>query len=482
MKNGNELVVIFKTKITETQVLYKPISVVSGIYDNESQTFIDDAGRKYKHIINLPEDYGFACRYDIANYRKRYPILPLSLIKHLVLNSTNRFTYEFILDIDTNVPVIIIKGKKDHNTNIFFDTDLILYYGESYPDFLSNVLDISIETNDNKSKSNKKANDDFINIDISRLYSEITDYVIGQDEPIKKILTAIWKQYNNFSGNKSRNIFINGSTGVGKTEIFRVLSKIINVPVVITSATEYSATGYIGRSVSDMLVSLLERANGDIEKAQKGILIIDEIDKLAVSENMSLVNSRDVQESLLKILEDGVFVISWNENSYEFDTSKLLVVAMGSFSRINLDNKIVGFEKHSQQKKYNDLTREDFIENGIIPEFIGRFPVMVQMNELSYENLLTILDKAKNGALILNKFFFEKKGIKLTLADKAKATIAREASKAKYGARSLDEIIDRSLSVATFEIAQNPDLYQELLITEETIKDNKNYKLIKKKQ
>lgn len=187
-----------------------------------------------------------------------------------------------------------------------------------------------------------------------------------------------------------------------------------------------------------------------------------------------------MQEGLLKILEDGKFVVRWNNKNYEFDTSRLLVVGMGSFSRIILNNKVIGFEKNEQKRQYKDLTRNDFIENGMIPEFIGRFPTIVQMNELDYYSFLKILDTSKNNAFALNKSFLERQGIKLTLEEGVKAAIAKKAVKDNFGARSLDEIIDRALSIASFEIAKNPELYEEPIITEDTIKDNNSYKLVRK--
>lgn len=337
-------------------------------------------------------------------------------------------------------------------------------------------------------KNQKKKQPDIIEentININELYKKITNNVIGQEEPIQKILTAIWKQYNNFSDNKSRNILINGSTGVGKTEIFRILSKLLEIPCVITSATEYTGAGYKGSDIEDMFVKLIIRANGDIKKAEKGILIIDEIDKISESNsNTSQVNQRDVQEALLKVLEDGVFKVEYNKKIYEFDTSKLMIVGMGSWSRIK-EKKInsIGFSSSNQtNEQKNDITREEIIKNGMIPELIGRFPIIVQMNELDFNSLIRILEEVKNSALSLNKEFLERNGIKLTVTDDTLEAIANKAINQKFGARSLDEIVETALSEATFKIASNKELYSELIITPETIKDNKKYTLVRKRQ
>ena len=320
-------------------------------------------------------------------------------------------------------------------------------------------------------------------IDIAKIYSEVTSNVIDQDEPIRKILTAIWKQYNNFSENKSRNILINGSTGVGKTETFRQLTKRLQVPYFMTSATEYTATGYIGKSVDDMLIGLLKNANYDLEKAQRGILIIDEIDKLSeANKSSSQINQRDVQEALLKILEDGVFAIKANDREYMFDTKGLMVIGMGSWSRIELkETRPVGFDSKPTKKEYKDITREDIVSAGMIPELIGRFPTIVQMNELGFDSFIRILN-SENNTLSMNKKFLSTKGVTLTADDDTLKEIALLAMKQKYGARSLDEIVETALSVASFEIASNPDKYSELIISPETIKDNKKYTLVRRKE
>lgn len=421
--------------------------------------------------------------------------MPIPLIKTSIMRKITRGRYFFGIDDSTDAPVILktqknsrlLKLSDNSESSCILDNDIIMYYSDNYFDFIAKFLDpetietfkVKKEQSDSTVISNKK---DFnYLIDVPKLYSEITSYVIGQDEPIKKILTAIWKHYNGYSNESSRNILINGSTGVGKTEIFRVLTEIINIPCYTTSATSYSATGYRGRDVEDMLVSLLAKANGDIEEAQNGILIIDEIDKLSQSDNISSVNQRDVQEGLLKLVEGGTFYIEWKDQVYTFDTSKLLVIAMGSWSRIKFKEKVtIGFERPQEEKKYKKLTPKDMTENGMIPEFIGRFPVLVSMNELTFDNYLNILKNGKRSALLLNQKLLESQNILLTISDDALRLIASKATNSEFGARSLDEIVENALSKAIFEIAFNPKEYSELEITTETISNNCKYNLKKR--
>ena len=491
MEKYLELAVIFKIQKFKNDVVnYLPIKTVIGYFNNDVDAFIDNSGKAYKHIITEPDGYGFCYRCNINDISQKYSNLPFFIIKHIVLNEVKKYSYQYILDMNFNEPVILITNKSNSKVSALLDDDIISYYINTNSKFIEEGLGIEVfyddEDIEHKIEPASKENGCGLNnsnIDVAALYREITSSVIDQDEPIKQILTAIWKHYSNFSGNKSRNILINGNTGVGKTEIFRILSKKINAPCYIAVANQYTASGYIGKNTEDMLIGLLNAADGNLEKAQNGILIIDEIDKLAETSKQETINKRDVQEELLKIIEDGTFTVNYNRKKVTFDTSKLLVIAMGSWSRIELtEKKNIGFEQTAEKRKYTDLTREDFIKNGMIPEFIARFPVIVQMNELTKDSFIKILTQGKNNILALNKDFFARNNIKLTLSSDTITSIANIASNEPYGARSLDEIIERALTVASFEIASNPKDYEELIITPETITDNTKYKLVRRKE
>lgn len=478
----NELAVIFKKILyTDGNIEYIPEKVVEGTYNEDNNIFIDKNGTPYNNIIECPNGYGYLYRDYIEDLKQKYPNLTLPLIKKLILKYTKKYYFIYCIakKEEQKCPIILHKRKKiDEQPKLVLDKDILEFYMVNYPKFINEIQ--KEKTEDQESIQEEKT--EITNaLDIGKMYVELTSNVIDQDEPIRKILTAIWKQYNNFSDTKSRNILINGSTGVGKTQTFRILTKMLNVPHYMTSATEYTAEGYIGKSVTDMLVALIKNANYDIEKAQKGILIIDEIDKLSESnKGHSQPNQRDVQEALLKILEDGTFNLVIDNKDYTFNTSNLMTIGMGSWSRIELkEERPVGFEAKATKKQYKDITREDIIRNGMIPELIGRFPTIVQMNELNYDSFIKIL-KSENNILNINKKFLSTNGVTLTVEEDTLKEIAAKAVKQKYGARSLDEIIETALSAASFEIATNPKEYSELIITPETIKDNKKYTLVRK--
>ncbi len=505
MRKAQELAVIFKIThpsygIGKQTIEFIPIKVIEGVFDQDNEVFTDKDNTIYHHLIDNPETYGFANCISIENIRKQYPHIPLPVVKALLLKNSRGYYYQLAQIVDDEVPVIIITSKQNPSKKTpLFDSTLLPYYLEYCPDLLKNYL--KIEENEKQQEDKKiikeaieehiktaeiestsSQNKDNQSIDINALYKELTSNVINQDEPIRKILVGIWKQYNDFSDNKSRNILINGSTGVGKTEIFRIIAEEIGIPTVIASAPQYSATGYIGRSVEDMLTALLEKADGNLDKAERGILIIDEIDKISQTKDTSSVNQRDVQENLLKMIEDGSYLVTYKGSQTTFETGRLMVIAMGSWSRIELEEeKVVGFEQKSKKRQYKDLTKEDFIKNGMIPELVGRFNIIVQMNELDYNSLLEILNRAKNSVLNTQKEFFKKREIDLIVEEAAKKAIALKASNNNLGARSLDEIIETALSEASFEIATNPNTYEKLIITPDTIEDNKKYTLVRRK-
>ena len=482
-----EIAILYKKVSTVADQIgdcFYPYRVIEGYYCDDDECFYDLDGTAYKHIIENPENFGYV---DRISYGKAINSkFNKQRIYNKILKSRKEDIY-FVISEDNNslgLPIIIYI--KDEVLHLFYDTDTILHYLSYYPnDFeLINSFDkIEFEIwNDVEDKEPVEVAVKF-DIDIADAYKKITDVIIDQDRPIRQILTAIWKQ-NEGDCDISRNILINGGTGVGKTAIFRILSKLIDVPCFITSATEYSSTGYKGKDVEEMLVSLVNRAKGDIDLAEHGILIIDELDKISeTSKGEAKVNQRGVQENLLKILEDAVINIDTDYGVFDFDTSKLMVVGMGSWTMAKLDDrKSIGFNSEDVQKKnYKTLTREDMIDNGLIPDLVGRFNTIIQMNDLNYDSFLKIIKQSKNSQLKINKEFLNKKGIELVTENGTIESIAKKVSKSPFGAREIDNVIENALEEALFEIATNPNKYSKLIINKDTIEDNKNYKLVLKK-
>lgn len=306
--------------------------------------------------------------------------------------------------------------------------------------------------------------------DISSMYSEIKKTIISQDEQIMQILTSLFKNQKVADSNLDldliakikENILIYGSTGTGKTEILKRISKIYNIPIVIEDATSLSETGYQGRKITDMLEDLYLASNNDIELAEKGILVIDEFDKLAEKGNQSHVSKLGVQRSLLKLLDGSLFYL----DGKKFDTSKLTIVGVGAFIGITSDDN------------YSQLTTNDFIEYGIIRELIGRFSKTIAMNPLSKEDIIKILKESDFSPLTTYKKLFDMLDVEFVFNDEFIEYIAEIAVKKQSGARSLKNVFDDCISSALFRIFAGE--YSSISLVKPNDDNNKPYVLSKK--
>ena len=309
--------------------------------------------------------------------------------------------------------------------------------------------------------------------DISAMYNSIKKTIVSQDEQIMQILTALFKNQkvvesdldNDLISKLKENILIYGSTGTGKTEILKRISKIYNIPIVIEDATSLSETGYQGRKITDMLEDLCLAANGDIKLAEKGILVIDEFDKLAEKsgDTQSHVSRLGVQRSLLKLLDGTLFYF----NNKQFDTSRLTVVGLGAFTGI------------TNGDDYKKLATEDFMKFGIMRELIGRFSKTIAMNPLEKEDIIKILKTSDFSPLNTYKKLFEMLQVELDFNDDFIEYIADLAVAKKSGARSLKTVFDDCISSALFRIFAGE--YTGISLIKPDEENNKPYVLTKTK-
>ena len=324
--------------------------------------------------------------------------------------------------------------------------------------------------------SNKKRAFD---LDINEMYEEIKQTIISQDEQVMQILVSIYKNQkvinsslsDEIIGKLKENIIVYGPTGTGKTEILKQIAKICKVPIVIEDATSFSETGYVGRDVSEMLRDLYVQADWDIETAQKGILVIDEFDKLGQGDmtgNGAGPSREGVQRSLLKVLDGGT--VAFSEDGFEsdmidFDTTRLTVVALGAFDNIKKDDD------------YSDVTIKDFTEYGIMREIMGRFSKLISMNSFKYEDFKQIILKSTLSPINTYKELFETMKIEFTYDEDLVDYIINEAMALNLGARSLKTVFDGIISDKLFDVfASKPE---SLHLTKP--EDNKNSFVTKQK-
>ena len=324
-------------------------------------------------------------------------------------------------------------------------------------------------------RSSKKKKKDFDekdlnkDSDISQMYSEIKKTIISQDEQIMQILTTLFKNQKVVNGKfdidmiskLKENLIIYGSTGTGKTEILKRIANIYKVPIVIEDATSLTESGFVGRDIKDMLNDLYLASGKDIESAQKGILVIDEFDKLAEQDSSrSHVSREGVQRSLLKLLDGSEYYF----DGLKFNTSKLSVVALGAFTGI------------AENDDYTNITTKDFVDYGIMRELMGRFSKLVAMNYLTKEDIKKILIESNFSPINTYKHLFESMNIGFTYEDDFIDYIAEKAVALNSGARSLKTVFDDIISSAMFRIFAGD--YSSIHLTK-PIEDEKPYVLTK---
>lgn len=458
--------------------VFKPITIIRGSFDAESEKFVTDCGFVCDLISGMEldsKDY-FFCPTTIKGLRKKYgEENSEEVLLTEYLNEYMSFCYIGYYD-DNSERILILKIPFDD----LEDEQKGMDTGEDSKSGLnkkaSNICDVPIqETKKDKNLKLDKAGSKEFNL--KELRDVVLKKIISQDEAVNKVTARIGVNYTCSNSRMKSHILIAGPTATGKTEMINIICQHLNIPHYKVTATDYTQEGYVGKSVDYMIKGLIDSCNGDIEAAQNGILVIDEIDKKASNILTSTISNKAVLDSLLKITGRNKIQVEISNDSIEFDTSNLTVILMGAFDGIfeNKNKNVIGFGNQNSSNNQRELDSRDFVKYGMTPELMRRIKCIAVTHPFEVEDYVKLLYKSEISPLAIAKEYYEKDHeIKFTFTSSYVKEIAKKARELNEGAGGIDKLVSMSLENVTEKIL-NGEKVKSLKLTKQTALNNKNY-------
>ena len=384
-----------------------------------------------------------------------------------------------------------IKEKEEDLTNVLDTVELQIEASEKGESFITLPKDSEEDENASLMEKVSVVADDNLfdsSIDIQDLFQKVTKTLIAQDEPARRVIAEIARKEMD-SRKKKEGILLTGPTGVGKTELMRLIAKYLNKPFFKVNSTQLTIPGYVGKDIEEVLWDLYVQCEGDLEKTESAIIFFDEIDKKGSSKK-SDVSGQGVLNVLLPFIEgstyDACADIKGGMQKVKIRTDNMTVILGGAYTDVYknlLEKNGIGFGNEvSSTPRYRKATTKDFVERGLMTdEFMGRVSV-VKLNDLDVSSIKRIMLESDESAMKIQKDIFQKMGVKLTFTDGFTTVVAENAFEKKTGARGLNGIIDEATWVAFEDVYSHRGEYQEVILDEETVHNPAKYQLIKKKR
>lgn len=429
---NKDYAIIFQKFEHEEVEYYLPIDVTEGIYLEKNNTFTAH-NITLKHII-AGEDYGYCNRENITALINKHKYMPMFIAKKIILNELRKGTYIRIKH--ESDPPFIRYIKKDEN-KVLMEDDITNYYIRYFSEIITY-------------ENNKKDVPQNIEIDINKIYSEIKKKIPNQDNHIK--------------------------------EIFNIIEDNINIPVLNTSIINKYKNNVTLNTVNDILTSLLKKCNYDIKKAETSIIAIDDIDTITILDQNDARLFGECQTDLIRLINGLPFTIEIDGDSYTIDTSKMLVVLMGDFMKYEEEIPTIKGFSNTSNNQSKQMTKIDYLNEGLLEDLVISIQNIIELDKPTTKEYIANINKDEDNSLNISKKFLESLNIRLTVEETAIKRISEVIEKNGYAEGQINEIIDKALALAAFEIATNPNTYEELIISEDTISDNSKYKLIKRKK
>ena len=473
MVEEKQIALLFKIeKINEEVEALIPYDTVLGAYDEKEFAFKAQDGTTYYHIEEAEyPNVGYAKRTNIciSTDAKEDSMFNLEYLKKQLYDHS--YSCRFLRFVKQKNE-IFIHDPNHEGISVLIDQD-----------------SQKLHESQNESDLNEAEETSYIGIKLTpeEIFKKVKKTVKGQDEAIRKIATCLWATINGQAYNiTKKQMVLVGPTGVGKTEIFRQLQKILKIPVIIFSVPGLSQAGYVGRSTDEILKQIYYECNENIDLAEKAIVILDEYDKLAYngSDKSGDISTVGVQNELLKMIEGytRIVEIKDGQDQFEIDTTNMIFIATGAFQELfEEEKKEIGFHNQETKALPRKINAKSLVDYGLKRESIGRLPIIITLNSLTKEIYREIILESDKSELLAHVNFLESLGIKISNLDDIIDTLIEDAMKKDIGARGLISTISNLFVNIIYEVANNPNKYNELYIGKNIINDPNDFQLIKNK-